>query len=165
MKSLLRARQRSIELPRLGHPSNKVLRSVLKSFQPCKTRTLPLEACRSCCINKSHHFPFGKSSIKSSRPLKIIYSDVWGPAPITSIDGFRYYIIFIDHFTKYVWLYPLRTKLDVFSTFIQYKNVVEIIFHTKIASVYTDGGGEFIKLKQLFNQKRISHLLTPPYTP
>ena len=61
----------------LGHPSNKVLRSVLKSFQPCKTWTLPLEACMSCYINKSHRFPFGKSSIKSSRPLEIIYSYVW----------------------------------------------------------------------------------------
>ena len=47
---------------------------------------------------------------------------------------------------------------------IQYKNVVEKFFHTKIASVYTDGGGEFIKLKQFFNQTRISQLLTPPYT-
>lgn len=49
---------------------------------------------------------------------------------------------------------------------IQYKNVVEKFFHTKIASVYTDGGGEFIKLKQFFQSNRnLSVTHTTIYTP
>ena len=62
------------------------------------------------CSNKSHRLPFGSSSISCSTPFEIIYIDVWGPALITSFDKFRFYIIFIDYFTKYTWIYPFRHK-------------------------------------------------------
>jgi hypothetical protein len=37
---------------------------------------------------------------------------VW-TSPIFSHNGFKYYVIFIDHFTKYIWFYPLKNKSDV----------------------------------------------------
>ena len=117
----------------------------------------------SCLCNKSHRLPFGESTLKSSSPFELVYSDEWGPSPVTSLDGYKYYMIFVDHFTEYIWLYPLRFKSDVFDTFVQFKNNVENYFKT-IVSVYTDGGGEFIKLKDFFLKCGISHLYTPPYT-
>ena len=73
--------------------------------------------CQSCVCNKSHRLPFGESTLKSRGPLDLIYTNVWGPALIQSIHGFHYYLIFVDHFTKYVWFYPSRLKSNVFTIF------------------------------------------------
>jgi len=104
-------------------------------------------------------------SLKSTRPLELIYSDVWGHAPIRSLDGFVYYVIFIDHFSKYIWLYPMKFKSDVFSIFGQFKSLVEKFFNLPIISFYSDNGGEFIKLKPLLATHGISHFTSPPHTP
>lgn len=50
------------------------------------------------------------SSLTSSGPLDLIYTDVW-TSPVYSIDGYKYYVVFVDHFTRYVWLYPLKKKI------------------------------------------------------
>ena len=55
----------------------------------------------SCSINKSHKLPFAISNVVSSSPLDVIFSDVW-TSPVSSSDGFHYYVIFVDHFTKYI---------------------------------------------------------------
>ncbi|RHN41157.1 putative RNA-directed DNA polymerase [Medicago truncatula] len=93
---------------RLGHPAPKPLLHALKTNKVPFTGSF--NACHNCFSNKSHKLPFSKSTISSNYPLEIVYSDVWGPAPFNSIDGFRYYVIFIDHFSKYVWLYPMKFK-------------------------------------------------------
>lgn len=48
-----------------------------------------------------------------------------GPAPVQSIDGFRYYIIFVDHYTKYIWFFPLKAKSDVYTIFPPFQKLVE----------------------------------------
>jgi hypothetical protein len=57
--------------------------------------------------------PFHKHGLTSSASFDLIYTDVWGPSPQTSIQGYKYYVIFIDHFTKYVWFFPFHNKSDV----------------------------------------------------
>jgi len=54
---------------------------------------------------------------KITAPLDLIFSDVWGPTPMFSSDGFHYYVIFVDAHTKHIWYYPLVAKSGVFSTF------------------------------------------------
>jgi histone deacetylase 1/2 len=75
---------------------------------------------------------------KTSAPLELIFSDVWGPAPILSSDGFCYFLIFVDAHTKFIWFYPLSAKSDVFNVFHQFQVLVERQFSCKIKSVQTD---------------------------
>nr|GEV19961.1 ribonuclease H-like domain-containing protein [Tanacetum cinerariifolium] len=35
--------------------------------------------------------------------------------PIASSGGFKYYVLFLDHFSHYVWIYPLKHKSDMFA--------------------------------------------------
>ena len=102
--------------------------------------------CQYCLCNKSQRLPFVESTLKSSGPLDLIYTNVLGLVLIQSIHGFLYYVIFVDPFMKYVWLYPLGLKSDVFTIFVQYK-VVEKFFSHPIISVYFDGGREYTGLK------------------
>ena len=81
-------------------------------------------SCTSCNINKSHKLSFAKFGITSSSPLDVIFSDVW-TSPISSSDGFKYNVIFFDHYTKYIWLYQLHRKSDVHSTFVTFKQLIE----------------------------------------
>lgn len=76
----------------------------------------------------------------------------------------KYYVIFVDHFTKYIWLYPLKHKSDVLTIFTHFKSLVENFFHQKIISLYTDNGGEYTALKSFLASNGISHLTIPPHT-
>ena len=150
----------------LGHLSSQVLTKLVS------TQALLVSApriffshCDSCLSNKSHKLPFGASSILYTRPLDIIYTDVWGSAPIISYDHYRYYVIFVDYFTKYTWLYPLKHKSDVTSIFECFKTIVENYFATTIQTVYSDGGGEYQSLSHVLSHFGIQHLKSPPHTP
>ena len=62
-------------------------------------------SCTSRNINKSHKLPFAKSSIITSFALDVIFSNVL-TSHVSFFYGFNYYVIFVDHCTKYIWLYP-----------------------------------------------------------
>lgn len=148
---------------RIGHPSFKVLRQVLQQTG-ISTTSIRSSHCTSCRLNKSHKLSFHASSITTTSPLELIFSDVWGPSTITSINSYRYYVIFVDHFTRYVWLYPLKNKSEVTLIFPQFLAKLEQMFSHKIKSIYTDGGTKYMKLKPLFNSHEISHYISHPYT-
>lgn len=48
--------------------------------------------------------------------------------------------------------------------FKKFKALVENHFHTKIDTLYSDNGGEFVGLLNLLAEAGISHLTTPPHT-
>jgi hypothetical protein len=73
---------------RFRHPSNKIVRGLVKIFALPITSNKKLPSlCHSYSINKAHQQPFRVSSLQSHGPLNFIYIDVWGPASYTSIDG------------------------------------------------------------------------------
>ena len=82
-----------------------------------------------------------------------------------SIDGFKYYVVFVDYYSKYVWFYPIKHKSDVSTIFPQFKLLVEKFFQTQIISLFTDNGGEYIGLAPFLKSMGISHYTTPPHTP
>ncbi|CAB80958.1 retrotransposon like protein [Arabidopsis thaliana] len=150
---------------RLGHPSSSILNTLISKFSlPVSVSASNKLACSDCFINKSHKLPFSISSIKSTSPLEYIFSDVW-MSPILSPDNYKYYLVLVDHHTRYTWLYPLQQKSQVKSTFIAFKALVENRFQAKIRTLYSDNGGEFIALREFLVSNGISHLTSPPHTP
>ena len=93
---------------RLGHPSFKVVQSLVNHFSLPIMNNKMTSLCSSCSINKAHQLPFRPTSFQSHAPLDLIYTDVWGPAHCVGLefsdencvglDGSRYYLIFIDHY-------------------------------------------------------------------
>jgi hypothetical protein len=83
---------------------------------------------------KCHQLLYNKSASTLSHPLKFIYSDVWGHAP-KSVNGKRYYVSFIDDYSKFSWINPLKFKSEVFQKFVEFQNLVERIFDRKIITV------------------------------
>ncbi|PKA62506.1 Retrovirus-related Pol polyprotein from transposon TNT 1-94 [Apostasia shenzhenica] len=146
---------------RLGYPSESILRHIASTFSLAVSK---ISHCKDCYCNKSHKLSFFQSTIVSHTPLQIIFSDVW-TSPIHSVDNFKYYVIFVEHYTHYIWLYPLARKSDVSVVFPRFKALVENFFQTKIATLYSDNGGEYTGLRSFLSTAGISHLTTPPHTP
>ena len=90
---------------------------------------------------------------------------MWGPAHCVGLNGSRYYLIFVNHDTKYLWFYPVNAKSCDKSIFPQSKKIVEKHFQTSIKSHYSDNDGEFINLKPFLSLYRISHYTIAPHTP
>ena len=112
---------------RFGHPSASVLHSVfpyLKSCNPLNNKSHLLH-CNHCLSGKMHQLPFLVSVPKSEFPLHVLHVDLWGPAPMCSLNGFKYYLVIVDDFTKFCWVYMLKHKSDTFSTFQQFKVMAE----------------------------------------
>ncbi|RVX04505.1 Retrovirus-related Pol polyprotein from transposon RE1 [Vitis vinifera] len=82
-----------------------------------------------------------------------------------STDNFKYYVIFVDHFTKYIWLYPLKRKSDTHDVFVRFKALVEKFFNRPIITLYSDNGGEYQALSSFLTINGVSHLTSPPHTP
>jgi hypothetical protein len=95
--------------------------------------------------------------------LQHIHSDVWGHA-IESFGRKKYYVSFIDGYSKFTWIYLLRHKSEVFKYFLEFQALVERMFNHKIIYVQSAWVGNthilipfFIKLVLLTK----SHVLTP----
>ena len=98
----------------------------------------------------------------STVPFELVFSDVWGPAP-TSVGRHEYYVSFIDDFSKYVWIYLLKKKSDVYQVFLNFQNFVERQFQCKIKTMQTDWGGEYEKLNSFFQKVGIVHHVSCPH--
>ena len=59
-------------------------------------------------MGKMTKLPFAHSNSCTTYPIELVHSDVWDPTPITSINGHRYYVIFVDDFTRFTWFFPLK---------------------------------------------------------
>lgn len=150
---------------RLGHPNRRVLNTILNNFSLPVLDSKASSTCNSCYSNKMHRLTFSKNSLQSNKPLQILFSDLWGPSPVLSIDRKRYYVLFVDQFSKYMWLFTLKSKNETVEVFQNLHPLLERRFNTKIQSFYTDGGGEFQSLQSYLKTHGIEHLVSSPYTP
>ena len=92
-----------------GHPSVQVVRSILSLHHlPCRAETSLSTVCNACQLAKSHQLPYHSSTFHATTPLELIYSDVWGPTPV-SIGGYKYYISFIDAISKFTTWETMET--------------------------------------------------------
>ena len=66
-----------------------------------------------------------------------------GLSPTISYGGEKYYVLFVDDFSRKVWFYVLKRKVDVFNAFKQFWVMVEKRSGKTIKCLRTDNGGEF----------------------
>jgi len=114
---------------RLGHPSFRVLATLCSNKLISFTSKL-FQKCVSCCLGKSTKLPFQEAKHFANKPLFLIHSDVW-QSPIPSSHGCRYYIIFVDDFSHFVWIYPMIFKSEAFAIFCAFYKMVDNLLNTK----------------------------------
>ncbi|GKB82873.1 ribonuclease H-like domain-containing protein [Tanacetum coccineum] len=83
---------------RLGHPKSDVLRRLVSNNVISCNNEKPLVLCHACQLGKHVRLPFVSSSTIVTSCFDIIHSDVW-TSPIPSLSGYKYYVLFLDHYS------------------------------------------------------------------
>ena len=60
--------------------------------------------------NAGPQLPTQFSNFRASKPLELVYNDIWGPASVKSTFEAKYFILFVDDYSRYTWFYSLQTK-------------------------------------------------------
>lgn len=153
---------------RLGHPQHSALEMLKnKGLIDVTSRINTQHLCDSCQLGKLSRLPFSRCEHSSTGSFEKIHCDLWGPSPVLSMGNFKYYACFVDDFSKYTWIVPMRNKSDFYDVYIAFEKYVLRQFNKQIKNFHSDGGGEFIntKLSTYFLSTGIVHQVSAPYTP
>lgn len=146
---------------RLIHVNKKVLHSLNKLTRdvPKMTGTLT-GSCHPCLLGKGTHKTFDSTMKSTTYAGEIVHSDLAGPLP-KSHDGRRYFITFVDQFTRYSHVMGLTAKNEAVEAVKLYKETTHVkrYFKRGITQLHSDGGGEY------FNADIEEKTQTTPDTP
>ena len=62
---------------------------------------------------------FGKGIHSTKGTLDYVHSELWGPSQVPTKGGASYMLTVIDNYSGKVWVFFLRHKSEVFTTFKQ----------------------------------------------
>lgn len=86
----------------------------------------PDKVCEGCLVSKQPRSTFKSyAPTRAAEPLVVIHSDVCGLTETLSLGGNKYFVIFVDEFTRKMWLYLIKLKSEVFSVFQRFYAIVE----------------------------------------
>lgn len=94
----------------------------------------------SCNQGKGKTLSFPLHIDNSQACSNLIHTDVWGIAPAVSHLGNKYYVSFIDDYSRFTWVYIIHAKSDVFIVFTQFLAMVENQFSSQIKTLCSDSG-------------------------
>lgn len=155
---------------RYGHLNMKGLKLL---YNKQMVKGLPLigsidKVCEGCILGKQHRdsFPVGKSW-RASKPLELVHADICGPMQTLSLNKNKYFIVFVDDFSRRTWVYFIKKKSDAFVIFQQFKALVEKQSGYFLKTLCIDRGGEFTsnKFDSYCKMNGVQRQLTASYTP
>jgi transposase InsO family protein len=125
------------------------------------------ELCETCIMSKQTRRSFPTSEAKSTQPLELVHMDLCGPLPEKSLGGASYLATFLDDYTRYSIVKPIKLKSDTVSEVKTVINAMETATGHKTKAVRTDNGLEYLndELVQYFKDKGVHHQKTVPYNP
>ncbi|XP_068645160.1 uncharacterized protein [Aristolochia californica] len=83
-------------------------------------KSSPLRDYVGCNLGKQCHLPFTLSHSVTSSPFDLVHSDVWGPAPVSTKGGARYYALIVNDFTRFSWIFLMHRKSGFYSIYVQF---------------------------------------------
>ena len=145
----------------LGHPSFSKLKDALPWINLCDFK------CESCELGKRHRSSYpARTGIPSSQPFDLMHCDVWGPEQHALPSGGRYYIIFVDDYTRVSWNYIMKSRKEVITRVQEFIMEVTTQYATTLKILRTDNALEFTQnaIHEFCTRKGILHQTTCPYT-
>jgi transposase InsO family protein len=98
--------------------------------------------CVSCQLGKQPALPFQNSESMSTGIFDLIHSDVWGPSPINSLGGSHYFVVFVDDYSRYSWVFLMRSRDELLNIYRNFANMVKTQFSKTIKVFRSDNARE-----------------------
>ncbi|KAJ3532570.1 hypothetical protein NMY22_g7692 [Coprinellus aureogranulatus] len=164
---------------RMGHASEQRLHKMVREgkLEGITSVTGKLGVCEACALGKMKKLKFcSPARRETTRPFELVHTDVGGPVTPQDPSGFRYWITFINDFTRYPWVFYMRKKEEAPSIIRMFYSDVEGYFKSRISkfrigegyeTLRSDGGGEYVgaSIETFLRSKGIAHERSAPYTP
>ncbi len=98
-----------------------------------------LSCCQSCMVGKAKKGTVPKhSDFRASRPGELIHSDLCGPIKPASARGYKYFMVFIDDYSRYCTVFLLKQKSEAFHCFSVFAEQVNNRFARPITFFHSD---------------------------
>lgn len=124
---------------RLGHPSLASLKKLVPSLHHLESLN-----CESCQFGKHHHVSYPpRVNKRSAHHFDLVHSDVWGPCPVDSKLGFRYFVTFVDDYSRVTWLYLMKSRSELFSIFVSFVTKIQTQFRITLKTLRSDNAKEY----------------------
>ena len=152
---------------RLGHLNRYLLDQLAKGMAIGVWQRTD-KTSEACVKGKHSRKPFKSTGARCTKDLlELIHSDVCGPMPTASIGWAKYFVTFIDDFTRYCFVYFMNSKTDVVEKIKEFKNLVENQLNERIKALRTDNGLEYVNshLSRILKNNGIIHEKTVAYSP
>uniref|UniRef100_T1IKU9 Integrase catalytic domain-containing protein n=1 Tax=Strigamia maritima TaxID=126957 RepID=T1IKU9_STRMM len=124
--------------------------------------------CITCIKAKqTKHYGKAKTKITLSEVLDLVHTDVWGPTKYESKGGAKYYVSFVDDYSRWIKTYVMKSKSQVIDCFKDYIGYMKRLTGAKIKRLRSDNETEYCndKLKQICKTHNIKHEVTNIYSP
>ena len=105
--------------------------------------------CVSCQTAKQPALSFNKSTSISNSSFDLVHSDIWGPSPTPSMGGARYFVIFIDDYSRFTWIYLMKNRHELPQIYINFASMIKTQFSKTIKVFRCDNAMEYRDTKLL----------------
>ncbi|XP_074309400.1 uncharacterized protein LOC141643908 [Silene latifolia] len=126
---------------RLGHlPLYK-----LQKYEFCKFsehNKSQILSCITCAKARQHRFSFPDSHIQTHNAFQLIHVDLWGPYPIQTYNGHKYFLTIVDDYTRTTWVYLLSCKSSAFDYIKNFIAFVKTQFNKTVQILRSDNALE-----------------------
>lgn len=166
-KALIAKTSSAIWHRRMGHICQSNLKKVKNSTIGMECNEIKDKInCKVCAIGKQSRAPFKHTGTHAKAILELVHSDICGPMPVKSFGGNKYFVTFIDDFSRNVTVVPIKEKSQALSEFIKFKTICENQFSKKVMKIIrTDNGKEYVNhdFDQYLLKHGIIHQKSAPY--
>ena len=87
--------------------------------------------------------PFNNNESISNSIFELIHFDVWGPSPVSSVGESQYFVVFIDDYSRYSWIFPMKSRSEILPIYSNFAKMVETKFSKRIKNFQSDNALEY----------------------
>ena len=102
---------------------------------------------------------------KKTNALERVYSDVCGPVEEATFGGAKYFVSFVDGYSRMIEVYLVSNKSEMFDNIWLYKKKFEVEHDRKLKQIRSDNGGEYKNnlMKIICQRNGVIMEITAPY--
>jgi len=136
-----------------------------------KDINISLRPCKDCNASKVSILPNKANNLRSTSRGDLIYSDLLefnkGSKGVEGVNGENYSVIFVDDFSRKIWIHNIKSKRDVGNIVIKFFNYLKTHFDLNIKYFKTDGAPEYSTplLNELYDSHGTIHITSAPRNP